>query len=75
MKTTRKHLRKPTSYDRYDRIYDDWPHLPMVRTLTVTPLKSIYINRSASLTAVDVLIRSVERLEEYIIENGLDDLY
>lgn len=72
MKKTHKNK---TTIDRYDRIYDDWPHLPMVRTLTVTPLKSIYINRSASLTAVDVLIRSVERLEEYIIENGLDDLY
>ena len=65
MKTTRKHLRKPTPYDRYDRIYDDWQHCPRIRSVVSKPLKSIYYNRAANEYAVDFILNNWEELESF----------
>lgn len=65
-----KHSRK-FDYIHYARIYDDWPHLYSIRSITVKPLKSIYYNRSASPCSVDIIIRSWEDLESFCEYNNI----
>lgn len=55
----------------YDRIFCDWQHLPDIKTVTVTPLKSIYINRSADTNALDLILRSFDEAEDFFDANYL----
>lgn len=55
----------------YDRIPCDWQHLPDINTVTVTPLKSIYINRAANQRAFDLILRTFEEAEEFFDANCL----
>lgn len=65
MKTHHKNLRKPTPYDRFDRIYDDWPHCPRIRSVVAKPLKSIYYNRAANEYALDIILNNWKELETF----------
>lgn len=49
----------------FDRIYNDWPELPHIRSITAKPLKSIYYNRAANESAVDFILNNWEELETF----------
>lgn len=53
------------SPDTYDRIYEYWPHLPEVHSLTAVPLKTIYYNRAADPDSVDLIYRSVDAVQAF----------
>lgn len=66
-------MRKNNTIRDYDRVYIDLPDLPYVRTLTACPLKTIYINRSATPFAnVDRLFRTVDDLERFCEKAGVE---
>lgn len=54
-----------TDLTTFDRIYNDWPELPRIRSVVAKPLKSIYYNRAANEYAVDCILNNWEELETF----------
>lgn len=54
-----------TDLTTFDRIYNDWPKLPRIRSVVAKPLKSIYYNRAANEYALDVILNNWEELENF----------